>query len=651
MAISDEDVARVRAATDIVALIGEHAALKRQGRRWVGLCPFHQEKSPSFSVNAEEGLYYCFGCQQSGDVISFVREMEAVDFVEAVRRLADRAGITITEDPGVTAEHKRRAPLYDAVERAVAWYHQQLLVSPAGGSARDYLRSRGYDGQVVRDFRLGWAPDDWDQLARYLHLSDELLADSGLGFVNRRGRQQDAFRGRVIFPICDPSGKAVAMGGRILPPPPGAPLPEIPAPKYKNSQESAVYSKRRTLYGLNWAKKDVIASGEVVVCEGYTDVIGCFQAGIPRAVATCGTALAEDHFRLLRNFAKRIVLAYDADAAGQAGANRVYEWERHHDVEVAVAALPPGADPGDLARNDPDALRQAIAQAQPFLRFRVERVLEAADLQGPEGRAKAAEMAMEAVAEHPNDLVRDQYVMMVADRCRIDHTHLREGLERIRRQQSISGGGGVGGQRGERGASRPQRGAPAGDSADAGHLQGGSQGDQGATGSQRSMVPLPRHTPAGATGVSLMIGPELEALCLAIHQPESVAHLWDEVLFGDDLHRRAFNALVDADNLHDAIDSADGDVADLLARLAVEEPISSAEGVFVQLVREATRRALGSIESQGRLASGSNDALARLGPMIATVRGDLDEMESEEEGAKAAGRLLAWLLGRHEEDA
>src|SRR5277367_1097160 len=197
----------------------------------------------------------------------------------------------------------------------------------------------------------------------------------GLGFINRRGRAQDAFRGRVLFPICDPSGRPVALGGRILPPRPGQPPPERPEPKYKNSQETTIYSKRRTLYALNWAKHDVVASGEVVVCEGYTDVIGFFTAGLPRAVATCGTALGEEHFTLLRNFGKRIVLAYDADGAGQSATSRVYEWERRHEVDVVVADLPSGSDPGDLSRSDPEALARAVAQARPFLQFRVDRML------------------------------------------------------------------------------------------------------------------------------------------------------------------------------------------------------------------------------------------------------------------------------------
>jgi len=427
MGIPDEDVARVREATDIVALIGEHAALKRQGRRWVGLCPFHGEKTPSFSVNAEEGFYYCFGCQAKGDAITFVREVEHLDFVDAVRRLADKSGITIREDANSGRESQRRQVFRDAMEQAAEWYHQRLLVGADAGQARDYLRSRGYDGEVVRRFRLGWAPDGWDELCRALALPEEIAVGAGLAFVNRRGKLQDAFRARVLFPICDPSGHPVALGGRVLP---GSADPA----KYKNSTETPIYSKRRTLYALNWAKHDIIARDEVVVCEGYTDVIGLFGAGVERAVATCGTALAEEHVKLLRGFASKVVLAFDADGAGQAAAGRFYEWERRLEINVAVAALPPGSDPGELARSDPDGLRAAIEGAKPFLQFRVERILDGGELSTPEGRAKAADTALAAVAEHPDNLVRDQYVMQVAERCRLEPLLLRDRLEELRKE-------------------------------------------------------------------------------------------------------------------------------------------------------------------------------------------------------------------------
>jgi DNA primase len=627
VAIPDEDVARVRSATDIVALIGEHVALKRQGTRWVGLCPFHQERTPSFSVNAEMGVFHCFGCQRSGDAITFVRDTEHLDFVDAVRRLADRAGVRITEDAAISAEHQRRAPLYEALTKAVDFYHERLLSAPDAGPARDYLRSRGYDGDVVRQFRLGWAPDDWDSLARHLAVSDKVLADAGLGFLNRRGRQQDAFRARVLFPIFDPSGRAIALGGRILP----APAPTGRSgdgadigPKYKNSQDGPVYAKRRTLYGLNWAKHDVVATSEVVVCEGYTDVIAFFVAGVPRAVATCGTALGEEHFRLLGNFARRVVLAYDADAAGQAGAGRVYEWERHHELDVAVAALPPGSDPADMALSDPEALGAAVSGAEPFLAFHVERVLQAADLRSAEGRAKAAEAALVVVAEHPNELVRDQYLMLVADRCRFEPGALRE----LRRRLAARGSGD------DRPASRP-----------------GTEG--------RRSEPSPVGARGGGPGASVPAGqagadtprPGLEALRLALHQPELVAHRLEAVLFDDELQRAAFDALEGADDLHEAIsaaDQADPRVAGLLRRLAVEEPAADADDVIVTLVRNASRRALSAWEAQARL---SPDSIGDFAPAIARVRADLDQLDERDRGTEAAQRLLAWLVGRGEAHA
>ncbi len=613
----------MRAATDIVALISEHAALKKQGTRWVGLCPFHQEKTPSFSVNAEMGVFHCFGCQQSGDAITFVREIEHVDFVEAVRRLAERCGVTITEDPTATADRQRRAPLHEAMEKAVDFYHERLLSAPDAGPARDYLRSRGYDGEIVRKFRLGWAPDDWDALAKHLKVSSKVLEDAGLGFVNRRGRLQDAFRARVIFPIFDPSGRPIALGGRILPAPLVGETTATggggPGPKYKNSQDGPIYSKRRTLYGLNWAKHDVIENGEVIVCEGYTDVIAFFVAGMPRAVATCGTALGEEHFRLLRNFAKRVVLAYDADAAGQEGAGRVYEWERHHEVDVAVAALPPGADPADLARDDPAALRRAIAEAKPFLAFRVDRVLQSADLRSAEGRAKAAEAAVAVVSEHPNELVRDQYLMLVADRCRLEPDALRALAGRVA-QRARSAPAQANGSRPEGpGASGPRPGA------------GAERSDLG-EGRRRRGADVSR--------------PGLEALRLAVHRPEEVADRLEATLFPDELQRAAFAALTGVDDLHEAVEAAeatDPRVADLLRRLAVEEPATDADDVVVTLVRNASRRALAVAEAQARL---SPNSVGEIAPVIARVRRDLDELDDGDRSLVAADRLLAWLVGR-----
>ena len=627
MGIPDEEVAQVRAATDIVALISEHAALKKVGRRWSGLCPFHTEKTPSFSVNAEEGFYYCFGCQESGDAITFVRAMEHLDFVDAVRLLADRAGITLHEDQEMGRDHKRRSELLQAMERAVEWYHERLLRSPDAGPARDYLRSRGYDGEVVRQFRLGWAPDDWDALAKALKLPEKVLSDSGLGFVNRRGRAQDFFRGRVLFPICDPSGRPVALGGRILPPRPGQAPPDRPEPKYKNSQESPIYSKRRTLYALNWAKQGVIAQGEVVVCEGYTDVIGCFQAGVPWAVATCGTALAEEHFTLLRNFAKRIVLAYDADAAGQSATSRVYEWERKHEVDVVVADLPGGSDPGDLARTDPGGLARAIKEARPFLQFRVDRMLGGGDLTTAEGRARAAEAALTAVAEHPDDLVRDQYVMQLADRCRVDAARLRERLDHLRAHPPAESPP-------RRSRSRRDEPPPMEYPED--------DGDR--------FVPADDGGDA-ALAAALRPGPGLEALKLAVHRPEDVADRVHAVLFADPVQRQAFVSLLENDSVHEAVESASPEVASLLRRVIVEEPMAGdpelgdpVDSVVTVLLRGAARRAMADIEIESR--AGGDDSWQSRAAETVQVRLWLRELEESPSGRDPADRLVAWLVQR-----
>ncbi len=624
MGIPDEEVAQVRAATDIVALISEHSLLKKVGRRWSGLCPFHTEKTPSFSVNAEEGFYYCFGCQQSGDAITFVRAMDGLDFVDAVRFLADRAGITLHEDHETGRDHKRRSELLDAMERAVEWYHQRLLRSADAGPARDYLRSRGYDGDVVRQFRLGWAPDDWDALAKALRLPEKVLSDSGLGFVNRRGRAQDFFRARLLFPICDPTGRPVALGGRILPPRSGQAPPERPEPKYKNSQESPIYSKRRTLYALNWAKKGIIAQGEVVVCEGYTDVIGCFRADVPWAVATCGTALAEEHFTLLRNFAKRIVLAYDADAAGQSATSRVYEWERKHEVDVVVADLPGGSDPGDLARTDPGALARAVKEARPFLQFRVDRMLGAGDLTTAEGRARAAEAALTAVAEHPDDLVRDQYVMQLADRCRVDAARLRDRLDYLRAHPPVEN---VAGRRG-----RTRRDEPPPD-----EYRGYEEESDAQFG-------------GGALPAALRPGPGLEALKLAVHRPDDVVDRVHVALFGDPLQRQAFVALLEHDSAHEAVESASPEVASLLRRVIVEEPMAGdpelgdpVDSVVTVLLRGAVRRALAEVEMESRTGDDSWQSRAA---ETAQVRLWLDQLGEPANGRDAADRLVAWLVGR-----
>jgi DNA primase len=608
MAISPDEIAQVRAATDIVALISEHVALKKSGRRWTGLCPFHGEKTPSFSVNAEEGLYYCFGCRASGNQFTFVREIQHVDFIEALRMLADRAGIELHEDANAGPARKDRQEFLKVMEKAVDWYHDRLLNSPDARPAREYLRSRGIGGDVARQFKLGWAPDEWDALTNALKLNEKVLLGTGLGFVNKRDRRQDSLRARIIFPIFDPAGKAIAVGGRILPPPFG-PAPHEDGriePKYKNSPETTIYSKRRTLYALNWAKDDIIKSGEIIVCEGYTDVIAFFAAGMPRAVATCGTALGEDHFRMMRNFAKRIVLAYDADQAGQSAAASVYQWERQHEVDVAVARLPKGSDPAELAQKDPEALRRAVADAVPFLQFRLERVLDSANVATAEGRARAAESAMGVLAEHPSEIVRDQYLMQVADRLRLDFAPLRPRVAELARNP----------------VQRPSL---------------DSQAPAVAVRQRSTGAPMPR--------------PGLEALRLCVHFPIDVKDRLIAPYFVNEIQRDIFEGLSSEQSLSEVIEDlqrrGEEEASAVLSQLAVDElereyTAADVTAVVSQLVRSAVRAELRNVERDLREGRMAPDVA------MATIRDVKERLECLEtaQGETAEYDLREWLLER-----
>ncbi len=565
MGIHDEDIVRVREATDLADLIGSHLQLKRVGRRSVGLCPFHNEKTPSFNVNAELGFYKCFGCGKSGDAITFVREIEHLDFVGAVEMLANKAGIQLrytTENEGVN--RKKRSELTDAVERAAEWYHERLLSAADAAHARGYLRSRGLSGEQVRKYKIGWAPDDWDQLYRSIKVKQETFLASGLGFVNKANRVQDHFRARIVFPIHDVNGTAVGFGGRVM--------PDGDGPKYKNSFDSAIYNKSRLLYGLHLAKDEIVRMDESIVCEGYTDVIGFADVGIDRAVATCGTSLTEDHIRMLKRFGRRIVLAFDADAAGQAAAERIYEWEQALEVDVSVAKLPDGVDPADLAATDRDALRAAIDQAVPFLGFRLGRALAAGNLATPEGRARTAERAVAVVREHPSDLVRDQYLMQVADTCQVAVERLRDML------------------------ARPAR-----------------------------VVDEPRWVPnqpadyeAPPQIVRIVDNTDSRMLLLCIHRPETVPAYITAEMFADPALRSVYVELLDSstDDLAGLIDSLSPTTAEVLGQLAVmDEPTADPERIVGHFLHDAAIRRVGELQA---LAERTGDT--SLMPVISDIR-------------------------------
>ena len=553
MGIVDEDVERVRQSTDIVKLISEHTQLKRVGRRWSGLCPFHNEKTPSFSVNSEEGLYHCFGCKKSGDSITFVRDLENLDFPGAIEHLARHAGITLRyTDANEGAARSRKKNLMGHVAKAAEIYHSLLLSDPAAGVARNYLRERGFDGEMVRRYQVGFAPEGWDYLALRLRISDADLTDSGLGKINSIGKQMDWQRGRIVFPVFDERGDAVGFGGRIMPGGEGA--------KYINSQECAVYSKSRVLYGLHWAKEHIVSSSEAIICEGYTDVTGFGRAGILNAVATCGTALTDDHLKLLKRFTNRIVLAFDADDAGKAAAERVYEWEQKYEIEVMVADLPTGVDPDDLSRSDPERLAQSVSGALSFLEFRLERELARHKLDSIEHRARAAEDALALVAEHPNTLVRDEYIMTIADRCQIDAARLREMQARPRaRRQS---------------APEPMLSAPPQIGSD--HI-------------------------------------EDQALQLVIAGDDPFVDLLSEPMFAAPKRKQIFVALREGDSVREAIGMLGADEADLLVELAASpDDQLDASAIVSRVLGRCADRLAGDLESQARRTGNVKDVLSEV---------------------------------------
>lgn len=583
MGIVDEDIERLRSTVSIVDTVQQYVALKRVGRNWVGLCPFHAEKSGSFNVREETGRYKCFGCDKGGDVFTFIQEIEHLDFPGAVEHLAAKAGIQLNyTSAGQSKERTRRKLLTTVMGEAVEWYHQRLLTDPDARPARDYLRRRGLAGDIARQFKIGWAPDDWDALSRGLGAPADVLQDVGLAFRNRRNRMQDSFRARVMFPIFSESGEALAFGGRILP---GS---DDPA-KYKNSSETPIYSKSKTLYGLNWAKADVAKQNQVVVCEGYTDVIGFHRAGVPRAVATCGTALTEEHVRLLKRYASKVVLAFDADAAGQGAAERFYEWEQQHAVEVLVARLPQGKDPGDLAATHPEALVEAVDKPVPFLKFRIDRTMQGRSKDSPEHRVRLAEDAMAVINEHPNAQIRMLYAgelaadvgMPVSDMVRLAERGTRRPAIQVRPKQ----------------ARGPMQNA------------------------------------------------EFAALVLLVQDWDSIAPWLTEELFDDDAKRMAFLALAEADgDIGRALDVAAPDAVDVLERAAVADIDLVADVEVRTLIGAACRRELQHRVRVVDPAAIEEDRQARL---------DLDLLHHTDRARAlaAAEWLLGWLHRRSEERA
>ncbi len=420
-------VERVKDAIDMVELVGARTDLRRVGTRHVGLCPFHDERTPSFSVNAEHGLYHCFGCGASGDAISFVRETEGLAFAEAIEHLADRYGVELEreeEDPQAEEGRRRRDRLMRLLDRTATFYARYLWDSAEARAARDHLAARGLDEQVLRAFRVGYAPSAWNRVLlagqRDGYAPEEMVA-AGVAQTGRRGGYFDRFRARITFPLADARGRVLGFGARAV--------RDSQKPKYLNSSENELYRKGRHLFGIDRARAPAARAGRVIVVEGYTDVLALHGAGLDESVAIMGTALTPEQLVELGRAATTVLMALDADASGQEAMLRAARAATERGMELRVVALPEGSDPAELVAADgAPAFERLLEGALSVPEFEARRVLDAADLGTAHGRDRALERLRPLVAAtRQRSVVRDELVRLVTDRLEVPASYVTPG--------------------------------------------------------------------------------------------------------------------------------------------------------------------------------------------------------------------------------
>lgn len=444
--IPDEKKEEVREAADIVEVVGDYVKLKRSGRSWKGLCPFHDEKTPSFHVTPDLGIYKCFGCGESGDVFNFVMDMEGVGFMEALRSLADRYGVSLPkeEDPEFDEEHHLREGIYHALRYAGVFFHRHLMETQEAEPARKYLEQRGYNHKIIRKYGLGYAPDGGDRLYRAAidsGLNEQYLLEAGLAKPSQRGEGfYDTFRGRLMFPIFNPSGKVIAFAGRVL--------GEQKAAKYINSPQTKVYNKSKVLYGVNFAKNEIRKSDEVILVEGYTDVISLQQNGINNVVASSGTSLTPQQMKILHRYGEVITMIYDSDSAGQAAMKRGINIALEEGMDVKLLELPEGEDPDSFVRQfgKDSFLEMKNEESEDFLTYLIHKAQGQGKLDDPAQKKRVISEALESIAHMPDQVSRETYVqhlnglVKVGDRALFEELgkilqDLQEQRERARRRE------------------------------------------------------------------------------------------------------------------------------------------------------------------------------------------------------------------------
>ena len=422
---------RVKTQADIVRVISDYVRLKKSGQNFMGLCPFHSEKTPSFAVHPVKQIYHCFGCGVGGDVFSFVMALEKCEFPEAVRVVAEKCGIPIPKPRARSPEERQatqqRTAVIEIHKEAAAFFARQLQATPEGKAARGYLEDRGLDAATIEQFALGYAPSSGDALLRHLKqkYAEKLLEASGLCVRDPGGRLYDRFRRRIIFPIGNERGQVIAFGGRAL----GDDLP-----KYLNSPETLIYSKSNVLYNLHRAKEPIRKQDFAVLVEGYMDTIAVARAGVGNVVASCGTSLAEQQTKLLARFTRRVVVNYDPDTAGQAATERSLSLLLEQGFDVRVLALPAvagkGADPDLYIRQQgAGAYQKILSEAPAYVDYLIARARQM-DLTSGEGKLRAVNFLMPYVQRIPNRLLRSEWATRIAQQLRIEEPVLRESLRR-----------------------------------------------------------------------------------------------------------------------------------------------------------------------------------------------------------------------------
>ena len=453
---TNESKDRVRDAVDFVELVSARTELRRAGpARYEGLCPFHDERTPSFGIDPTQKVYHCFGCQSSGDVFTFVQETEGVDFKGALELLAERYGVELEreqEDAEEAERRKRRERLLELVGRTADYYERYLWESSEAQRAREYLDGRGLGEKILREFRVGYAPSAWDRVlmaSRRGGFSEQELYATGLAQRSKQnGQPYDRFRSRIMFPLADTRGRVLGFGARAM--------GEEQRPKYLNTSDNDLYHKGLHLYGADLARHHATRAGEVILCEGYTDTIALHQAGMRNAVGLMGTALTGEQVGELARMAQTVLLALDADSAGQDAMLRAASLAAKRKLELRIVPLPAGADPAELLqREGPEAMTRAVSESVPFVRFRVERVLAGGDNSTPEGRDRMIEELRPVFATLPPSAMRMELTRTVSGRLALPES-LAETL------LASGGGRGIGERQAASQGSRPAEGRSAG---------------------------------------------------------------------------------------------------------------------------------------------------------------------------------------------